>query len=249
MLGSGCAQTSARRYLAHEYGGQRVSFVFLGLKPQTVIDVASAYHTQELYQEFREANILLIEPLAEFEPFLRKICATYNAQYVLAAAAETAGRAILNVHRDKVGSSLLKEVEGAAVDGVPRQVPVVTIDEVCAEKNLNGPYLIKVDVQGAELQVLAGAMRTLRETEAVILEVTLFGTMISGPQFYNVVAFMKQYGCRLHSADCTARSTMRSARWTWFSCARRAHSVGRTFLPRPSNAKSSFKALKRNLPC
>ncbi len=37
-------------------------------------------------------------------------------------------------------------------------------------------------------------MRTLGETEAVILEVTLFGTMISGPQFYNVVAFMKQYG-------------------------------------------------------
>jgi FkbM family methyltransferase len=174
--------------------GSLRQLVFLGLKPQTVIDVGVAYHTQELYQEFREANILLIEPLAEFEPFLRKICATYNAQYVLAAAAETAGRAILNVHRDKVGSSLLKEVEGAAVDGVPRQVPVVTIDEVCAEKNLNGPYLIKVDVQGAELRVLAGAMRTLRETEAVILEVTLFGTIISGPQFYNVVAFMKQYG-------------------------------------------------------
>ena len=149
----------------------------LGLKPQTVIDVGVAYHTQELYEEFREANILLIEPLAEFEPFLRKICATYNAQYVLAAAAETAGMAVLNVHRDKVGSSLLKELEGAAVDGAPRQVPVVTIDEVCAEKNLNGPYLIKVDVQSAELQVLAGATRTRRETEAVILEVTLFGTI------------------------------------------------------------------------
>lgn len=108
-----------------------------------MIDVGVAYHTQELYEEFREANILLIEPLAEFEPFLRKICATYNAQYVLAAAAETAGMAVLNVHRDKVGSSLLKELEGAAVDGAPRQVPVVTIDEVCAEKNLNGPYLSK----------------------------------------------------------------------------------------------------------
>ena len=102
--------------------------------------------------------------------------------------------AVLNVHRDKVGSSLLKEVEGAAVDGAPRQVPVVTIDGVCAEKNLNGPYLIKVDVQGAELQVLAGATRTLRETEAVILEVTLFGTIIGGPQFSDVVAFMKQHG-------------------------------------------------------
>ena len=102
--------------------------------------------------------------------------------------------AVLNVHRDKVGSSLLKEVEGAAVDGAPRQVPVVTIDDVCAEKDLNGPYLIKVDVQGAELQALVGATRTLRETEAVILEVTLFGTIIGGPQFSDVVVFMKQHG-------------------------------------------------------
>ena len=115
--------------------GSLRQLALLGLKPQTVIDVGVAYHTQELYEEFREANILLIEPLAEFEPFLRKICATYNAQYVLAAAAETAGMAVLNVHRDKVGSSLLKEVEGAAVDGAPRQVPVVTIDErLCGER-------------------------------------------------------------------------------------------------------------------
>lgn len=166
----------------------------LGLKPRTVIDVGVAYLTPDLYQEFREANILLIEPLAEFEPFLRKICATHKAQYVLAAAGETAGTAVLNVHPDKIGSSLLKEVEGASVDGVPRQVPVVTVDDVCSEKNLDGPYVIKVDVQGAELQVLNGATRTLQETEAVILEVSLFGTLIGGPQLYDVVSRMKELG-------------------------------------------------------
>lgn len=166
----------------------------LGLKPQTVIDVGVAYYTPELYQEFREANILLIEPLAEFEPFLSKICATYKAQYVVAAAGETAGTAVLNVHPDKVGSSLLKEIEGSSVDGIPREVPVVTIDQVCSEKDLKGPYLIKVDVQGAELQVLGGANRTLQETEAVILEVSLFGTLMGAPQLYDVVSRMKQLG-------------------------------------------------------
>jgi FkbM family methyltransferase len=58
------------------------------------------------------------------------------------------------------------------VDGVPRDVPVVTIDGVCAEKRLAEPYLIKVDMQAHKLQVLAGGERTLRETEAVILEVS-----------------------------------------------------------------------------
>jgi FkbM family methyltransferase len=165
-----------------------------GFAPRTVIDVGVAYQTAELYEEFRAAEFLLIEPLVEFEPFLRKICVEHKAQYILAAAGELAGTATLNVHGDKTGSSLLKETEGAYVDGVPRTVPVVTIDEVCAERKLAGPYLLKVDVQGAELQVLAGARRVLEETEAVILEVSLFGFLIGGPQFCDVVTRMKELG-------------------------------------------------------
>jgi FkbM family methyltransferase len=166
----------------------------LGLRPQTVIDAGVAYQTSELYEEFPESNILLIEPVAEFEPFLREICTAYKGQYVLAAAGAAPGSALLNVHADQVESSFLREIEGPAVDGTPRQVPVVTIDQMCAEKSLKGPYLIKVDVQGAELQVLAGAQGTLDETEAVLLEIALFGTMIGGPQLYDVVARMKEFG-------------------------------------------------------
>jgi len=166
----------------------------LGFRPRTVIDVGVATKTEELYQAFKDADILLVEPLAEFEPFLRDICRSYKAQYVLAAAGENPGSAIINVHPDKFGSSLLKEFEGPCVDGVPREIPVVTIDQLCASRNLAGPCLMKVDVQGAELQVLAGATRTLQQTEAVILEVTLFDTLIGGPQLSDTVARMRQYG-------------------------------------------------------
>jgi FkbM family methyltransferase len=179
----------------------------LGSRPETVIDVGVAHQTPELYEQFRDAEILLIEPVAEFEPFLRRICAKYRAQYVLAAAGEAPGSAVLNVHANQIDcSSLLKEVEGPEVDGYPRQVPMVTIDQVCAEKNLKGPYLIKADVQGAELQVLAGAQRTLQQTEAVFLEVTLFGTMIGGPQLYDVVSRMKELGFVVYDVyDCNYR--------------------------------------------
>jgi hypothetical protein len=55
---------------------------------------------------------------------------------VLAAAGEKNGTAILNVHDQNFGSSLLREVEGDSVDGVPREVPMVTIDDLCDERNL-----------------------------------------------------------------------------------------------------------------
>jgi len=175
-------------------GGALQQLSTLGFRPRTVIDVGVASKTEELYQAFKDADILLVEPLAEFESFLRDICRSYKAQYVLAAAGENPGSAIINVHPDKFGSSLLKEFEGPGVDGVPREIPVVTIDQLCASRNLVGPYLMKVDVQGAELQVLAGATRTLQQTQVVILEVALFGTLIGGPQLSETVVRMKQYG-------------------------------------------------------
>jgi FkbM family methyltransferase len=167
----------------------------LGFQPRTVIDVGVAFDTRELYEEFPEAALLLIEPLAEFEPFLKRICSRYKAQYVLAAAGESSGTVSLNVHADQLDcSSLFREAEGTQVDGAPREVPMVTIDDACKARALNGPYLLKVDVQGAELRVLSGAVRTLQQCEAVILEVTLFGTMIGGPQLADIVIYMQERG-------------------------------------------------------
>jgi FkbM family methyltransferase len=176
-------------------GGALRQLRTLGCKPQTVIDVGVGKQTAELYDGFPEAGVLLIEPVAEFEPYLKEICERYKAQYVLCAAGEARGVATLNVHTEQLDcSSLFKEAEGAPVDGIPREVPMVTIDEVCSERDLKGPYVIKIDVQGAELKVLEGAARVLEETEVVILEVTLFGTMINGPQLADVVTYMKDRG-------------------------------------------------------
>jgi FkbM family methyltransferase len=114
-----------------------------------VLDVGVAWGTHELYREFPEAEFLLIEPQAEFENYLKQICKEFKAQYVLAAAGAEPGIATFNVHSDALhSSSMLKEVEGASVDGTPREVRVTTIDQACAQKGLKGPYLIKLDVQG-----------------------------------------------------------------------------------------------------
>ena len=94
------------------------------------------------------------------------------------------------MHADLEGSSLLCETETFEINGQPRDVPAVTLDELVSERNLPTPYLIKVDVQGGELEVLEGAQATLPHTDAVILETTLFGTFDGGPQFIDVLSYM-----------------------------------------------------------
>ena len=59
---------------------------------------------------------------------------------------------------------------------------------------MKGLYIVKVDVQGAELQVLDGASTTLKDAELVILEVSFFRFADGFPEFYDVIDYMKKRG-------------------------------------------------------
>lgn len=170
----------------------------VGFSPSTIIDVGAAHgtFTQACLGLFPEARYILIEPLAEYAPFLDRIVGSLKqGDCVRAAAAAEPGETTLNVHPDLVGSSLYREVEeGSNVNGVPRAVRVVTVDGVIKETGAKGPFLLKADVQGAELDVLRGAEDTLREAEYVVLEVSFFKFFENGPECCDVVTFMKSKG-------------------------------------------------------
>jgi len=187
----GLDMTRTRRSLGESYALLRD----LGFDPRTVIDVGVAGGTPPLYTTFPNAYFLLVEPLSIFEPQLRTILEGYRGSYVLAAAGAHTGRVFFNVHsRYLEGSSLFKEAMGPEADGEEIEVPLVRLDDVVKERALSGPFLIKVDVQGAELEVLEGAPATLNDADAVVLEVSLFQFMKGAPEFHDVVAFMKARG-------------------------------------------------------
>ncbi len=167
----------------------------IGFYPNAVIDVGAATGTWDLYETFPKSRQILIEPLEEFEPYLSKVTEKFpNAEYMVAAVTQKTGNVTINVHPDLVGSSLYLEEEDSDVNGEPRIVHSITLDKMCVEKELDGPFLIKVDVQGAELDVLMGATKTLSNTEYVILEISFFRFFTGGPQVFDVIRFMKEWG-------------------------------------------------------
>ena len=168
-----------------------------GFAPATIFDIGAAYgdFARQCHAAFPGARLVLVEPLAEYAPALETTLKTLpRAELVSAAAAAREGELSFNVHGDLVGSSLYFEQEDSAVNGVPRTVPAVTLDGLRAARGLKAPFLIKADVQGAELDVLAGATETLREAEYVVLEVSFFEFFRGGPLFHDVVAFMRARG-------------------------------------------------------
>lgn len=169
----------------------------VGLHPGTVIDVGAAFghFTSMCYEAFSDAHYLMIEPLEEYKPFLLAVEKRQtNTSVVFGASTATPGTITINVHPDLVGSSIFQENEESNVNGMPRQVLAVTIDQLIKERNFHGPYLIKVDVQGAEIEVMKGALETLADTDYVILEVSFFNFFQVGPEVFDVVNFMKDRG-------------------------------------------------------
>jgi hypothetical protein len=113
---------------------------------------------------------------------------------VTAAAGSTAGATEIAVHRVPACSSQFGGRRGDGTEPERRTVAVVTLDELVAERGRAGPYVVKVDVEGAELEVLGGAQRVLREAELVLLEVSLFQLVPEAPQLHDVVSWMREHG-------------------------------------------------------
>jgi FkbM family methyltransferase len=142
-----------------------------------------------------DANYYLFEPLEEFSaPLERGFGQNPQFKIVSLALWSKVESVTLNVHRDLYGSSIYKEVEGSFVDGEPRKITTTVLDEFYAS---GGNILVKLDVQGAELDVLEGASKFFDHQSGgeviFLLEVGLYNTMINSKNvFHHVVEFFAQ---------------------------------------------------------
>ncbi|WP_415921470.1 FkbM family methyltransferase [Tateyamaria sp. SN6-1] len=145
-----------------------------GFDPATVFDVGVFQGTPWLYESFPEAHFVLVDPQGDM-PGARPAKGDFHA---VALGAE-AGTATLNIPQTKPGhggamASVLERrdvLTNSFSDVEKREVPVVTLDSL-SEGHV-GPFGIKIDTEGFEAQVLAGAADTLRQTEFVILELSM----------------------------------------------------------------------------
>lgn len=182
-----------RRTLSEVLGHYRA----LGLNPETIVDVGVAFGTPDLYSAFPEARLLLVDPLVEWEGQMRQVVgdAPEGSAYAVCAVGSEAGEVGLSVHRALACSSTAGGRTGEEQWVEERTVPVFRLDDVVEEKGLsNGSCLLKVDVEGAELEVLRGATDTLSRAQMVFLEVSLFELNTGGAQLSDVVCWMAGQG-------------------------------------------------------
>jgi FkbM family methyltransferase len=171
----------------------------LGFAPAVIYDLG-AYRggwTRLAAQVFPDAQFVLFEANRDHAGEL----AASGRRHVIAALGETdGGTRAFHVPRagDVTGASLY--VENTAHYAQPnlqvREVETARLDTLVARETLPAPDLVKIDVQGVELEVLAGAPETLRGAAALIVEVSFVDYNKGGPLAAQVIAAVDRLGFR-----------------------------------------------------
>lgn len=180
-----------------ERGGFHAAYLSKICSPKTVFDVGVGRGTPELYGAYPGAKFILVEPLSEFGPALEKLARQLDCVVCRKAVGEKAGTLTINIENDPQGSSLCDRPR-ADSPAKTRAVEVTTLDAIFAgNPGLASPVLIKIDVEGFELQVLKGARELLKVSEMVIVETSIAKRFEGGTVLEDVIEFMRAGGFRV----------------------------------------------------
>ncbi len=160
----------------------------------------------QFLQRFPNSQVHAFEPIAESrqvcENNLRNQSATVHAQ----ALSATTGNVTMHINAEKMACSALPA--GAEADRFSsamkleacRVVPSVRLDDWAACHGIERIDILKLDLQGYELEALRGAEKLLAKGIACIyLEVNFTAAYEGAPTLTDLDLFLRQRGYRIHN--------------------------------------------------
>lgn len=111
----------------------------------------------------------------------------------------------------ETASSVLKE--HTTQHGNSLKLRSLTIDDWCRKQQGQAPDLLKLDVQGYELEVLKGAESSLAGIEAIIAEVNFLDIHVGVPLLHDITAWLQQRGFVAHDICGLTRRPLDDALW------------------------------------
>lgn len=165
----------------------------LGYNPDVIVDVG-AYQgkwTLEARKIFKESTFLMLEAQRAKEQQLKEIASRYKDIYYRIGLVGKEFKAQVPFFEMETGSSIYEEQTSFAKSII--HYDMHTLDQIVSEQSSKGEFFIKLDVQGAEIDVLEGARETLKRTDFILLEASLLNYNLGAPLVAGLIAYLDNY--------------------------------------------------------
>jgi FkbM family methyltransferase len=164
--------------------------LFRHITPKRALDIGAHVggFTRSLLAQFPNCQVVMVEANSHCEPHLQ----TVGCAYEIVALCDYNGQALLYMENDNqigTGASLYKENTVWYSKGEKQTVTTKRLDD-CNYFDGAPIDLIKMDVQGAELDIIKGGGNTIKNATFVLMETSLLQYNQEAPLIDSVVEKM-----------------------------------------------------------
>ncbi|MFZ1320193.1 MAG: FkbM family methyltransferase [Ignavibacteria bacterium] len=168
-----------------------------GFKPKSIIDVgANNGEWSKLANKiFKDTNFYLIDPLSEMETDLSEFCKENpGSKYFLYGVGSKKEKLYLTLGGVNLTGSNLMFGENDLLKKVneQREIDIITLDSLIENNDIPFPDMVKIDIQGFEIEALKGGEKLFQKAEVFIIETNFFEFMKGVPLVHELIIYMAE---------------------------------------------------------
>ena len=210
-------KSAIRTYLERRLGVPRIKLAMerlarQGFSPPTIFDVGAyqGEYAQICLDIWPDSQILCFEPQAEAVDQLKQRLNDQVDVYPILLGSEKKRSVVL--HEAETASSVLQEHIDQSHP--TSEYTMKTVDSV-VKADLGGqpPDLLKLDVQGYELEVLRGADTSLNQVQCILMEVNLLDIHQNVPLLAEITEWLRKRGFVAYDICGLTRRPLDDALW------------------------------------
>jgi FkbM family methyltransferase len=187
----------------------------MGFAPKHILDVGAnrGLWTREAMKFFPEARYTLVEPQDDLKAHIQDLIeGGRKIEWINAGASDRAGTLALTIAASDGSSTFVRtDRHGRTTGSEQKTVAVKTLNEIVSCGSAGIPDMVKIDAEGFDLKVLAGAGELLGKTDIFLVEAVVCGNYDNSAA--EVMQFMAGAGYRLVDITDLNRSPRHGVLW------------------------------------